>query len=261
MKILFIGTGAMGEAVLKSVTDNLNNDEISIINRNLLKSKKISEKYNCKFLTQFEEIKSIKFDIYIIGVRPIDINQVLIDLDKIDISNSLIISMVNALSISTIQSAFIKSKDISIIRMIPNMNAIIGKSLTSYTTFGSDIKIIQKGVNILKTFGEIFGINEENYPSFVTLTGTSPAYIFAFLNAFEEFGIENNYEPKFLKELIAKQFINTIENWKNNDKKTVELISEICVPNGSTIAGYEVLLENKFNNIVKKCLNKSKEKC
>lgn len=251
----------MGSAILEQYANKNKDNEIFILNRNLENSKLLAEKNNVRYLTDLTEIKNIKFDIFIIGVRPIDCAKLFESLDEIDISNSLIISMVNALSIESILNSFKNSLNLSVIRMIPNMNAIIGKSLTSYTTFGDNKTLLNCGLEILKSFGKVFEITEDKYPSFVTLTGTSPAYIFEFLKAFEQFGLENNYDHKFLKELIAEQIISTVENWKNNDKETEMLIKEICVPNGSTIAGYNVLLKEKFLETVMKCLNASKEKC
>ncbi|KAF5295732.1 hypothetical protein FQA39_LY12905 [Lamprigera yunnana] len=85
----------MGSAVLKALSLNFNEEKtIYILNRTFEKSKRLAKEYNAIAIENLSDIKNLNIDAFVIGVRPIDCDQLFNELSTYDIENKLIISMV-----------------------------------------------------------------------------------------------------------------------------------------------------------------------
>ncbi|WP_075058455.1 NAD(P)-binding domain-containing protein [Spiroplasma litorale] len=68
--VLIIGTGHMGEQILKAMTQNLSKTEykITIINRNESKSINLAKNYGCNCLKNINESNINDFNIFILAL-------------------------------------------------------------------------------------------------------------------------------------------------------------------------------------------------
>ncbi|QBQ07700.1 pyrroline-5-carboxylate reductase [Spiroplasma gladiatoris] len=259
-KILIIGTGHMGEAILKSLSKNLNKDfyEITILNRTLSKSIEFSNKYKCNYIKNLEEINYSDYHFIFLGFRPVDADGVLNKINLQNHSNTIIISMLNAFKISEIEKYF--EKDINVLRIMPNMNANIDKSTTSYCFKAKNIHLLNEAIKILNVFGKTYLIEEEQFASFVALTGSAPAFIYEFIKAFKEYAFLNNYKEEISNDFIKETIIGSTMAALENSISLDEMIKKIIVPNGPTEFGHNTLIENNFKEILIKCFENTKSK-
>ena len=229
------------------------------MNRTLKRSEELKNKYKCKALKSIEEINAHKFDIIIIGVRLADVEELFINMKCVNLEGMLLIIMVNALKIEHIKK--LVGYDIDIIRIIPNMNAINLKSTTSFAIHGENTDLLNYGISLIKKFGNIYEIKEEIFPAFVALTGTSPAFILEFFKGFEEFSLMNGFTKQESQVFLKECIMNSIENAFTSEKSLDELIDEVCVAGGPTIAGHNILKDKHFKSILIECLGTAKNKC
>ncbi|ASP28474.1 pyrroline-5-carboxylate reductase [Spiroplasma corruscae] len=259
-KILIIGTGHMGEAILCSLSKNINRElfQIHILNRNLNKSKILAEKYDCNFIKGLNEINKHNFSIIFLGFKPSDADLILNNINLENEENKIIVSMLNAYSINKIKEHF--TKDINILRIMPNMNAKNNCSTTGYAYYGNNKKLIDISISLLNLFGTTYKLEESQFSSFVSLTGSAPAFIYEFIKAFKEFALDNNYKEEVSNEFILKTIVASATEALSGNKNLDDLIKQIIVPGGPTQAGHDKLLNNRFKDILISCFESTKEK-
>ncbi|QGS51524.1 pyrroline-5-carboxylate reductase [Spiroplasma tabanidicola] len=255
-----IGTGHMGEAILKALSIKLEKTKYKmfILNRNEQKSQNLANLYKCNYLDYKQVINFNQFDIFILGFRPSDAKNFFKTFKLNDQKNKLIISMLNAYTIDTIKLNF--ENNINIVRIMPNMNASECKSSTGYVTYGVNKNLINIGIDIIKYFGKAYELEESNFSGFVALTGCAPAFIYEFINGFKEFAKECGYDLKQANEFIKDTIVATTNFALSEEYKLDDLINKIIVPGGPTEAGHNVLIHNNFKDILIKCFEASKEK-
>ncbi|AKU80006.1 pyrroline-5-carboxylate reductase family protein [Spiroplasma turonicum] len=255
--VLIIGVGHMGEAILSSLTQN-KDLSITILNRNIEKSLSLSKKYNCNYIEDKLEINENKYEYIFLCIRPNQIDHFFNNFIIKDLNDKLIISVLNAYSINDLKLKF--GDNSNILRTMPNMNAKINMSTTAYVKYGKNNSLINQGINILKYFGKVYEINENQFSSFVALTGSAPAFIYSFIKSFKDFAKSNDYQINQSNEFIKETIIASTTQALSSEENIDDLISKITVPGGPTEAGIEELLNNNFNNILIKCFEKTKTK-
>ncbi len=81
---------------------------------------------------------------------------------------------------------------------MPNTPALIGKGITAlYARPGITDDDLHEVAQIIKTTGEILWVEKEDQLDAVTaLSGSGPAYMFFFMEAMTEAGVEHGTEPR-----------------------------------------------------------------
>ncbi|WP_339030146.1 pyrroline-5-carboxylate reductase family protein [Spiroplasma endosymbiont of Cantharis nigra] len=257
--ILFIGLGHMGSSLFKGMLKNkqikakfYGYDTLKELEDKVIKSVK-----GANSLNNLEEIVSKNINYIIFAVRPIDFDKLCQNLNRLDLTNKTIISMVNAIEIEEIKLKFKKQKNLKIIRIMPNMNASIQKSVTAIAYNNAAKEELDFVIKMFESCGIVELIEEKNFATFTAISGCLPAYVFTFFKAITDYGIENGIEKEKVFRIVEQSIIGSIRNAANSQMELKEMIDSICVPNGSTIEGQKVLQDYKFEEIIKQCLQQA----
>ncbi|QHX36146.1 pyrroline-5-carboxylate reductase [Spiroplasma sp. TIUS-1] len=257
MKILFIGTGHMGSALISGIKSNNNfKEQIFVFNRTYEKSLDVSKKYN---VIPVKKLEHLNYDIVVLGIRPADFEQLAVDLKKFTLEKQTFVTMINALSIKQASDIFGNNK-LNIVRIMPNMNAAIQQSVTAYSSNKINSEVTKFVIEMFSNCGTVEEIPEDKFPAFTALAGCSPSYIFTFLNGFYKYALKNGFSKDQAYRIMKNTIIGSTEYSTNSDNSFDELINSICVPNGSTIEGQKVLETNNFQDIIIKALEAAKQK-
>lgn len=134
-----------------------------------------------------------KSDYILICVRPFQIKDVLNDLKSIFKKSQILISVAAGTSISALQKWSGHKK---IVRVMPNLPAQIqlGMSVWKAVHLMKNEKITVR--SILSAFGEEIEVKNEDFIDAATaISGSGPAYVFAFLEALEKSAIQFGFKP------------------------------------------------------------------
>ncbi|WP_339033989.1 pyrroline-5-carboxylate reductase family protein [Spiroplasma endosymbiont of Cantharis rufa] len=259
--ILFIGLGHMGSSLFKGVLKN-KQIKAKFYGYDTLKDlqdKVIKSVSGANSLNNLEEIVSKNINYIILAVRPIDFDKLCQNLNRLDLTNRTLISMVNAIEIEEIKLKLEMQKNLKIIRIMPNMNASIQKSVTAIAYNSAAKEELDFVIKMFESCGIVELIEEKNFATFTAISGCLPAYVFTFFKAITDYGIENGIEKEKVFRIVEQSIIGSIKNAANSQMELKEMIDSICVPNGSTIEGQKVLYEYKFQEIIKKCLQQAEK--
>lgn len=235
MKVLFIGLGHMGSALIKNIVKN---KDFIVYGYHYDQTKLISltNKLNIKPFFNLEQIKTEGIETIVLGVRVPDVESVIQQLDQFDLGKMNLVSMASGITIKQIKSVF-KNNHPEIIRIMPNINAEYGLSTTAITDNVENEKII----TMFEQCGKVFKIKEELFSNFTIAAGCMPAYAIYLVNEWIKNANTNGMNNDDAQKIIIDTFINSLLNWKQSGKTADQLINEIAVPNGVTIEGIKEL--------------------
>lgn len=261
-KALFIGLGHMGGALVSGIGKNPKaNVELYGYNREIEKAKALARKIpQLQILKELHELESKEIDIIVIGVRPVDFDDLCKTLNKYNLQGKTIISMVNAVNLTEMKNQFKDQKDVSFVRIMPNMNASIQESVTAIAGLDiqpNELKFIKK---MFENCGTVVGVSEAKFASFAAIAGCLPAYVFTFYKAVVEYAQSHGFNHKEAMEIVGQAITGSVHNAETSQDTLAKMIEQICVPNGSTIEGQKVLEANDFEGIIKRALKAANDK-
>lgn len=202
-------------------------------------------------------------DVVILAVKPAHMEAVLTEIKPLLSTNQLVISVAAGLTLDWFLHNL--PKKIPLIRAIPNLAARYGQSATPLIANDHVSSIqIQTAERVFLSNGIItWASNESELDAFTALSGSGPAYFFAFINAMVEAGVFLG-----LPEDIAHSFaIQTAEGAvtlaKNGNQNLISLQKAVTSKGGTTEKALDVFQNNHLNDIVLSAMtaafNRSKE--
>ena len=227
VSICVIGCGNMGGALLNGLDDAGYTDLIACdVDATVLDS---FEQKGIKTTTDTSAARSV--DIVVLAVKPDLVSVVLSDLELG--SDQTLVSIAAGIGTEQIEPL----TDATVIRLMPNLAAEWG--LMAGAVAGGTID--DRLISALESLGEVVIVDESMMDIATALNGSGPAFVFYFINAMAESGIERGLRPETARILAAQTFKGAAETVLQSEETIEELIEAVCSPKGTTIEGMEVL--------------------
>ena len=216
-KISFIGCGNMASAIIHGLIANgLDTENILASNRGQEKLEAIKNSTGIQVTT--DNIKAANFsDILILAIKPQILPKICQQLGSIDLSNKLIISVVAGVTtdrISQLCHREIPNKEscnqaLSIVRAMPNTPATISEAATGlYANSKTSAAQKTQATNIFDAIGLSQWVDKESLIEVITgIAGSSPAYIFLFIQSMVERAVEQGLEPEAARKLADRKSV------------------------------------------------------
>lgn len=262
MVIGFIGLGNMATAMISGIIDNgvAAPEEILGSAKTVETCERVKKKYDITTTTDNIQVAS-NADVLILAVKPQMLKDVAATLKGMIKKDALVISIAAGRSLKDL-SEMIGSKE-KIVRFMPNTPAMVGAGITAVcpNEFVSK-EDLELALKISNSCGESEVIPESQMDAFCAVAGSSPAYVFMFLEALADAavkaGIPRNKAYKFAGHAVmgsAKLMLETNEH-------PAVLKDMVCSPAGTTIEAVQVLEEAGLRaavmDAVEACVEKSK---
>ncbi|MBQ3903868.1 MAG: pyrroline-5-carboxylate reductase [Eubacterium sp.] len=258
MKIGFIGCGNMATAIIDGVIKSgcIDCGDIYIydINKETVNSRIEKYKVNaCK-----NEAEAVKLcDAVVLAVKPNVLTSVL---EKINIalteSDTLIISIAAGKTIEFIRNTL--SHGNRIIRVMPNINATVGVSMTAYTANSnateSDKALCEK---IFGSVGEIIELDEKQFPVFGVIGGCAPAFAYMFIDSLARAAVKNGMSKDTALKTAAQTVLGSAEMILKSKNHPWELVDKVCSPGGTTIEGVTSLQNDGFETAIHNAVDRA----
>jgi pyrroline-5-carboxylate reductase len=241
-KIGFIGTGKMGEALIKGILqarlvppENIFASDVDFAKLQLLeKEYKINIcKDNCAAV--------VDSDIVIIAVKPQTVPAVLKEI-KDSIKKQLIISIAAGVTIETYENAL--PQGTKVVRVMPNIAAIV-KEAASAISLGSAVSKEDASLAalIFNAVGRTVILPEHLMDAVTGLSGSGPAYIFTIIEALADGGVHEGLDRSTAKLLAAQTVLGAAKMVLDDGSHTAQLKDMVTSPGGTTIRGLRVMEE------------------
>lgn len=184
MKLGFIGTGNLATAILRGVvaSGTVGADEIAIFDINAEKVSQLSAELSVNAFSSASQVIS-ECENVVVAVKPKDIAS-LIESVRADAqkNNPLVISTAAGTTTEKLVSCF--GYDAKVIRIMPNINAAVGESMTaicaSPAVTDSDRAF---AMSFCSCFGKAVELEEKYFSAFTAVAGSAPAFAYMFADA------------------------------------------------------------------------------
>lgn len=250
MKYGFIGLGSMASAIIKGMYNSkqFSATDIYGYNRTVAKTNHLADNYG---LIASDSIKGImtNADVIVLSVQPQVLPEVLLEVQKYIKENHLIISVAAGKSIDYIQQNI--QADTPIIRVMPNINAIVGASTTCYS-ISSTVNEQHKEIveSLFGTIGSIIELPENLFTIFSAIGGASPAFTYLYIDSLARAAVREGMDKKMALEIAASSVLGSAKMILESDEHPWELVDQVCSPGGTTIQGVTSLQNDHFASTI-----------
>ncbi len=239
-KIGFIGTGKMGEALIKGILHAklFTPDKVYASDSDTAKLKLLEKSHginpcrdNCDAVQNS--------DIILIAVKPQIVPKILEEI-KGSIKNQLIVSIAAGVPIETYEKALPHGS--KVVRIMPNIAATVLESASAICS-GSAVSGEEEAVavEIFNSIGRTVILPEHLLDAVTGLSGSGPAYIFLIIEALADGGVFEGLDRKTAKTLAAQTVLGAAKMVLEDGVHTGELRDMVTSPGGTTIRGIRVL--------------------
>ena len=232
-QIAIIGAGNLGRAIAEGLVEKrvTRAEDLTLTKRTLSSLIDLKTK---GFKTTSENAKACKeADIILLCVQPNQLSEVLNEIQGTLSENKLLISVITGVSIAQIEGQL--SKEVPVVRVMPNTAIAIGESITC---IASSNKVgLEVATALFDTLGKTVVIEEKLMQAATVLGASGIAFFMRYLRAATQGGVQMGFDSEDAQ-LIAMQTAKGAASLvlENGSHPEVE-IDKVTTPQGCTIEG------------------------
>lgn len=247
MKIGVIGLGNMATAIIGGLLAKKMVEPENVIGYDKLEGaiQKIKTNYNITTVTSEAKVAEAA-DVLFLAVKPNVLSDVLAKISTSIKSETVIISIVAGKSLKFIEDG-LQRKDCKIVRTMPNTPALVLEGCTGVCPNANVTKEeSDKVLELLGAFSKASIVPEKLMDVVVGISGSSPAYVFMFIEAMADAAVVAGMPRAQAYEMCAQAVLGSAKLLLETGKHPGELKDMVCSPGGTTIEAVKVLEEKGF---------------
>jgi len=259
-KIGIIGCGNMGEGLFRGLSKVLDKStSLMVSEMDSTRRDYLQEKY--KIIVEIDNNVVVKFsDVIILAVKPKDIEDLLKKEVCCGVSkDKLLISIAAGIKTSSIEK--IIGKDVPVIRVMPNMPALIGEGISSISrgVCANDADVAT-AKEIFAAIGDVVEVDEKLVDAVTAVSGSGPAYFCLFIEALIEGAKSLGLDGGTAEKLVMKTALGSTKMLVELKENPARLRAKVTSKGGTTEAAIKAFEKAKFNSIVKDALKAAEKK-
>lgn len=267
-KIGFIGCGNMASAIIQGIIDKTDVNREQIVISDVSKDAEIKavERIGVKASNSLDPKErnvyvATNSDVIFVAVKPQFYQCVLEEIKDVLSSDQIIVTIAPGKTISWLES--ILGDAVKLVRTMPNTPALVGEGVTGVcknaNVSDEDFTYI---MTLLSSFGMAEEIPENLMDVCVSVSGSSPAYVFMFIEAMADAAVADGMPRDKAYKFAAQAVLGSAKMVLETGKHPGELKDMVCSPGGTTIEAVRVLEDKGFRSSVieamKACTAKAK---
>lgn len=243
----FIGAGNMGGAIIRGLlkdgmdpgrilVSDLRQETLDILN------------------TEFPGIRtsigngpSAKADIVVLAVKPQVYRPVIEDISREVPADTVIVTIAAGLTLGTVDRWFGGGR--KIVRTMPNTPALVGEGMTALcpaeTVTGEELEAARE---LFDAVGKTVVMPEKLMDAYTALAGSSPAWVFMFLEALADGAVREGIPRKEAYGIAAQAVLGSAKLAADSGTHPGILKDQVCSPGGTTIEAVATLEKAGFRS-------------
>ena len=234
MRIGFIGTGAMAQAIARgAVASGVDPATLVFSNRTAAKACDLADELGAAAASSNASLAR-QADIVILVVGRPDV---------------CVVSLAAGRTLDQITTDF--GAGIPLVRVMPNVAATVGQSMTALTAARATDAQVAAVRSLMDSVGRTILIDEDYFPVFQALASCSPAWYFQIVDSFARAGLKYGLSKDSAVEIAAQAMAGAATLLlAEREAGTIpaQLIDRVTSPGGTTIAGLLAAEEGGLSN-------------
>lgn len=259
-KIGFIGCGNMGSAMVSGLISSgiINFENIMVSTASESSANKLKEELKVN-TTLDNKVVARYADILFLAVKPNMYKGVLEEIKPELSKTKLIVTIAAGISIQNME--YWLGEGHKIVRTMPNTPALVGEAMSAVcanqNVSKEELEIV---INMFNSFGQCVELAEKDFHGFTALCGSSPAYIFMFIEAMADGAVKLGIPRAKAYKMAAQSLVGSAKMVLETGKHPAELKDMVCSPAGTTIDAVAELEKRGFRSAVIEAVVKCGEK-
>lgn len=260
-KLGFIGAGNMATAMMSGIVagEIFASGEIIMSDVSGDRLAFLSERYGVNVTSDNREVAKTA-EVLILAVKPQYYTQVITEIAPVVTGDQIIVTIAPGQTLASLAERF-GSDGLKIVRTMPNTPAMVGAGITAVTpnanVTAQELQYVQK---ILGGFGLSEVISENLMDAVVSVSGSSPAYVFMFIEAMADAAVADGMPRAQAYRFAAQAIMGSAKMVLETGKHPAELKDMVCSPAGTTIEAVRVLEEKGFRSAVMEAMKACTER-
>jgi len=256
----FIGCGNMAQAIIGGIIKSKLVTPKQVMasaatNRNLNVAK---ESFGIEVSNNNLDVARFS-DILILAVKPNMYGSVIEEVKETIKDDVIIVTIAAGITIDFVEKAF--GRNLKVVRTMPNTPALVGEGMTAITpnklVSKEDEEVI---LDIFQSFGKTEIIEEKLMNVIPAISGSSPAYVYMFIEALADGGVLQGIPRNKAYKLAAQAVLGAAKMVLETGMHPGALKDNVCSPGGTTIEAVATLEEKGFRSAVISAMNSCTDK-
>ncbi|MBD9538916.1 pyrroline-5-carboxylate reductase [Ensifer sp. ENS04] len=254
VKVLVIGCGHMGAAIASAIATNFDGHVVAI-DPDVQRAKSLlRQPSQVDVLSSLQSISGMQFDLGIIGVKPQNVADVLVEARQ-NLRTSIVVSIAAGVTMPTLRA--IAQPGMRLARVMPNLPAAVNAAMSvgfsdaNMTT--NDRLVVGR---IFSSLGRFCWVDDENQMDVATaLAGSGPGYVFAFAQYLAEAAVELGITPELAVQMTRQTILGSALMLHEDERAPEVLKQAVTSPGGTTAEGLKVLeTGRRFPQMLSDCV-------
>ena len=246
MVIGFIGLGNMASAIVRGIAAaQLEGVTLCGHNPHPEKARELTEQCGLRLLPSNQAVLDTS-DVVVLAVKPQILDGVLAELTPP--ADRLFVSVAAGKDLAWLEARLGQA---AIIRVAPNINAVVGASVTGWCA-NDAVSDEQKALTatLLGTFGTAVEVPENFMGIVSTIGGAAPAYTYLYINALAEAALQAGRPKGMAVEIAAAMAEGSGRMVRLSGQHPWALVDRVTSPGGTTVEGLLALQRGGFESAV-----------
>jgi pyrroline-5-carboxylate reductase len=241
--ILMLGAGRMGGAMIKGWTLTGAFDAADVIVRDPYPS---PEAMTAGSINP-PDSELVRARTVILAVKPQMWKAAAAEVSPLLAKDAVIVSIAAGIKLADIEAAFDGRR---VVRIMPTTGVAIAKGVATILARDPDSRALAH--RLFDPIAATADIEDEGLmDAVIGVSGSAPAYLYAFIEALEAAGVEAGLEPEVSKTLARQTIISAAALLDASGDEPAELRKQVTSPGGTTQAALEVLMGDEgFGKLV-----------
>lgn len=262
MKTGFIGCGNMAGAMIGGILkkEMLKKEEILASAKTARTLERVKESYGIETTLDNRQVAE-QAQILVLAVKPVYYEEVIAQIKDVVDETKIVISIAPGKTLAWLEEKF--EKEVKLVRCMPNTPALVGEGMTgvccNQAVTAEEMQYVK---GLLESFGKAEVVPESQMDVVVSVSGSSPAYVFMFIEAMADAAVADGMPRAQAYEFAAQSVLGSAKMVLETGMHPGALKDMVCSPGGTTIEAVRVLEEKGMRSAVieamKACVKKAK---
>ena len=253
-KIGFIGSGNMASAIMGGIIKKGIFEPEQIIASDMYEAARVRVESSLGICVTDDNKEVVKeAEIIVFAVKPQFYASVFEEVKELVREDQIVLTIAPGWTLDKIQSHLAKPH--KIVRTMPNTPALVGEGITGVChnslVTADDLNRVME---VLGSFGRAEIIGEHLMDTVVSVSGSSPAYVFMMIEAMADAAVADGMPRQQAYTFAAQAVYGSAKMVLETGKHPGELKDMVCSPAGTTIEAVGVLEKKGFRSAIFECM-------
>lgn len=248
MRLGFIGCGNMASAIIEGILKKEICKKEEIIASNLTEEERLRSSERLQIITTLDNKEVVQnADILFLSVKPQFYAEVIGEIREEIRPEQVVITIAPGKTMEWVTGQF--GKELKLVRTMPNTPALVGEGMTGMCCNDRITEEeLQTVKQLLESFGRVEMVPERLMDVVVSVSGSSPAYVFLMIEAMADGAVADGMPRQQAYQFAAQAVLGSAKMVLETGLHPGALKDMVCSPGGTTMEAVRVLEQKGFRS-------------